>query len=372
MIGVRAVIHPDLRGRAEGGDYNIKFSVVIQIADSGAAMTAGRLGGKSGFLGERRPVGSCEVAEHVVGLVDHFAPSHVWRLHVPAADKNIFPAVVVEIGDVRAVASHGTAEQGHAALGGDIRKSGLAVISIDGKSFIVQSDEGDIGQAIVVQIAKIGAHAGYYVSLFGQSDAGVKRDFFKQPVAFVVEQKIEDLVVGDKYVRQAVSVVVSYAHSHALARVRTNSRLRRNILECSVAIVQKQLVGQRLVHFRMTILRPTFGFAVRFFVHIPCHIVHDEKVQQPIIINVHPGAADRPQRPVLLVGLGQARFSGYVGERSIAVVVIEGVAMNSGNKNVVKAVVVVIADGHADVISGARESGLFGHIGKRTVAVVSK
>src|ERR1700733_12463572 len=147
MIGVWTIIHPDFGWRAESGDHNVQLSVVIKVANRSAAVTSRRLGCETGFFCKRGPLVSFKVAEHRVGLVDHLATRHVWRLHVSSAYENVLPSIVVKIGDVRAVACHGSAEQSHATFRGDIGEAQLAIISINRKSLIVEGDKGDIGKA---------------------------------------------------------------------------------------------------------------------------------------------------------------------------------------------------------------------------------
>ena len=51
---------------------------------------------------------------------------------------------------------------------------------------------------------------------------------------------------------------------------------------------------------------------------------------------------------------------------------IERVAVDAGDKNIFVAVVVIIANGHAHVVAGARQSGFVGDVGEVSLAVVFK
>jgi hypothetical protein len=62
---------------------------------------------------------------------------------------------------------------------------------------------------------------------------------------------------------------------------------------------------------------------------------------------------------------------GDVGEFAVAFVVEKPVAADGGDKNIRPAVVVVIADGHADAVKANVQSGAGRHIGKVTGAVVA-
>ena len=86
------------------------------------------------------------------------------------------------------------------------------------KGLLVERDVGDVGIAVVVEVAKVETHAGDEGAFFGQRGVGLKGDFFKF-VAEVVEEKVVLGVVGDEEVGLAVEVVVGNAHAHAFADV---------------------------------------------------------------------------------------------------------------------------------------------------------
>jgi hypothetical protein len=68
----------------------------------------------------------------------------------------------------------------------------------------------------------------------------------------------------------------------------------------------------------------------------------------------------------------EARLVGDVCKCTVPVVVIERIPMDSGDEQVGIAIVIVVAHGDAVVVSSAGQVGLFGYIGKDTVAVVAK
>ena len=62
--------------------------------------------------------------------------------------------------------------------------------------------------------------------------------------------------------------------------------------------------------------------------------------------------------------------AGHVDECAFAGVAKQPVLADAGDENIGKAVVVVIADGHAHAVEFNVESGVRGHVGERAVAVV--
>src|SRR5215469_13489690 len=372
MLVAGAVVDPDLRRRAQGRNHQVNSAVAVEVAYGSAAMALGWLCCKARLRRESGKLAVGEIAEHCVVLIDQSAARHVRRGHIAAADKNIFPPVIVEVGNIHAVSGHGIAQRGHAAACGDLGKGSFSIVLKDGERFVLQSGHNYVRKAVVVEVAKIRSHSRNQASVFWQRDSRFKRDLVELVVAPVVKEKVEELVVSDKDVREPVVVVVSHRNSHAFPRMRANAGLRGNILKLSLALVQKELARQFFVIFRMTIFRLAVELAVGFFLAIPAEVVDYEKVEQSVVVDVYPCATHRPEPAILLVRLSQACLLCYVGEGTVAVVVIESVAVDACNKYVLVAVVVVIADRYAHIKSSSFQSGFFRHVGESAVAVVAK
>src|ERR1035438_3838404 len=105
----------------------------------------------------------------------------------------------------------------------------------------------------------------------------------------------------------------------------------------------------------------------------PLQVIQHEEVQEAVIVHVHPGSGNGPQRAEFRVAtLVQSRFLRDIGERAVAVVVIQRIPVNARDKQVGVAVVVVIAGSHADVKAGTGQTGGIGNICKNTFAVVTE
>ena len=100
-------------------------------------------------------------------------------------------------------------------------------------------------------------------------------------------------------------------------------------------------------------------------------VVHDEQIQQSVVVDVHPRAADGPQRPEFRICLrGEAGFLGDIGERAVPVVVIERVVINAADEDIFVAVVVVVANGDAGIVTSSREARLRRDVSEVAGAVV--
>src|SRR5450432_3893021 len=66
----------------------------------------------------------------------------------------------------------------------------------------------------------------------------------------------------------------------------------------------------------------------------------------------------------------KACLLGHVSEGSVPVVVVKRIAIDAGDKDVVIAVIVVVADGHAYIEAGPFQARLLRYVGEASVAVV--
>ena len=98
---------------------------------------------------------------------------------------------------------------------------------------------------------------------------------------------------------------------------------------------------------------------------VPLDVVRDEEVELAVAVVVEPGGAGREG------GVAQAGLRGHVAELAGAFVVKEVVAAESGDVDVVAAVVIVIADRHAEAVDFDVEAAAARHVGERAVAVVA-
>ena len=67
---------------------------------------------------------------------------------------------------------------------------------------------------------------------------------------------------------------------------------------------------------------------------------------------------------------GEGRPCGDIGERAVAIVAIQNVLAPVGDEQIVESVVVVVANSDARRPAGAEQAGLLRHVGERAVAVV--
>ena len=110
------------------------------------------------------------------------------------------------------------------------------------------------------------------------------------------------------------------------------------------------MIRQALVVARVAILWDVFDHALGSVGVGPLEIVHDKQIEQAVIVHVDPDCSHGPQWPVFrIVPLVEARFLRHVGECSVTVVAVEGIAVDAGDKDIRVSIVVVVPDCDAEV-----------------------
>ena len=104
----------------------------------------------------------------------------------------------------------------------------------------------------------------------------------------------------------------------------------------------------------------------RRFRRIELDVVADEEIEMAVAVVVEKGAAGAPAELLVV----KAGLASDVGKGSVSVVVEQDVVSPEAAEQVVPAVVVVVADADAGLPAGASQAGFFGDIGERSVAIV--
>src|ERR1051326_30337 len=115
---------------------------------------------------------------------------------------------------------------------------------------------------------------------------------------------------------------------------------------------------------------PRRGFAGRLRFRVPRQVIHDEQVQQAIVVDVYPGSADCPKRTILRIG--RCREPGFDRDvrKHAALVVVKMPAMYASDEDVFASVVVVVAGSGGIIVPGSGEAGLRRDIGEVSLSVI--
>src|SRR5580704_3194333 len=108
-----------------------------------------------------------------------------------------------------------------------------------------------------------------------------------------------------------------------------------------------------------------FVFTAPGIVEIPFQIAQNYKVEESVTIQIHPGRAGRPPASP------DTSFLGYICEGAITIVAVKFIAAVSRYVEILKTVVIVIANSNAHSIAGSLQASLHGHILKRSVRLLA-
>ena len=95
-------------------------------------------------------------------------------------------------------------------------------------------------------------------------------------------------------------------------------------------------------------------------------VIAHKKIEASIAVVIEESAAGAPVNLLVV----QTSLAGYVGKRAIAVVVEQDVVSPEAAKQVIPAVVVIVADADSGLPPGACQARFFGHVAKRAVAII--
>src|SRR6185437_11142610 len=122
------------------------------------------------------------------------------------------------------------------------------------ESFARQRLYRNIGQTVVIVVPEVRTHAGDRLPAVAERNPGSQPNFLEGPVSAIVEQKIRHVVVGNKGVLIAISVVIGKGDTHSPPRVSPDSRFCGNILKRPVSAIAVERCGQRLEIFWVAIV----------------------------------------------------------------------------------------------------------------------
>src|SRR5438445_13614200 len=99
-------------------------------------------------------------------------------------------------------------------------------------------------------------------------------------------------------------------------------------------------------------------------VEVPLDISQHHQIQKTVVVQIHPRRAWGPAAP------SDTGLLRYVGEGTVALVVVQLISPVSGHIQIFEAVIVIVADRHTHPVSRARQAGLFCYVLKSAVSLL--
>ena len=195
---------------------------------------------------------------------------------------------------------------------------------------------------------------------------------FEGPIALVDEEKIRLCIVGDEDIHQAVAIEVRNRNAHALAQRLADSAGLRHVFKAAVAQVAIEPRRHARVDGGAAILL-ALGVHPALLVGLrsPHRVVGHKQVEQSVVVVVEPGRAYA--KHVLRLVL-QSRAGRHIGKSPVAVVVIQRIGARVADEQIIAAVIVVVAHGHAkaEAKTSAAQPGLGRYIFEGAVSLVAQ
>src|SRR6266849_3376928 len=263
-----AAVEEQHRRTAESGQNDIDKTIVVDVAERGAACSNRR---------RHTGIGAFEMAVMIQREQRQFLISQrsVDLLNViedvALGNEKILPAVVVEIFQAHAPAGTARSKSAEASLQALIGESASAVVVIQAVEFARQNGDDYIGTAIVIVVLKNRAHAGKPFAIGGQRGTRFQSTFIEGSIAIVVEKILLHAVIRNKNVGEAVAIVVGERNAKSLSLLRGKSCVFANVLECAVTAIPVEKTGGGRKRARQTISVPVT--AANFIViGVPLHV----------------------------------------------------------------------------------------------------
>src|SRR5262249_13763649 len=140
--------------------------------------------------------------------------------------EEVFETVVVEIEQSQTPSAALDGFGAESALPGRVGEEAFAEIPEERVGLAFERRDDQIGQSVVVVIAKIHAHSRYGTPAVVNRDARCKPTLLKTAAPVVAKEKVGQRVVGDEDVNKPVIVIIGNRHAHSFADVFADPALR--------------------------------------------------------------------------------------------------------------------------------------------------
>src|SRR5579862_2085805 len=257
----------------------------------------------------------------------------------------------------------------------DVAEYGIPVVMEEVDTLVREVGFEQVKPAIVVIVCGRDAHTGLPHDVLTETHAAQQAFFAKRAIAIVHEQQSRRRIAGHIDVGPAVIIEISSENTQAIkAFLLEDSRCGRDIAEGAIAIVVIERACLSNEPARAAIYCQTakhavgVGTRVKSRLERKIHIMGNKEIKLSVAVVIEEGASGTPAFGVT----GDIRFAAHFGKGAVAVVTVEQVFSPIGDKNVLEAVVVVVAD--ADTLSpaGMGQASFFGYVGEGSVAIVPK
>ena len=342
------------------GDEHVGVAVVVDVAERGAAAHLRQRERGAGPLRHVLEPRAAAVTEHLVPLLQRERIVRSVHLQIqrdgPVDGDHVQPAVVVDVDPTRPEAGV------RQTCGADAPARALVpehppVVDVQGAPLPRQLGDEEVLVTIVVEVAGVHPHVGLGHSGGAERRPPQQRAVPEGAVALVDPQLVLPLVVGDEQIEPAVVVVVGGSGAESRPELPPHPGLERHVRERPVAEIAVQPVRLSRTHLRRAVVRRSgrrIALPVRFLGVV--QVVPDEQIEPAVAVVVEEGGGNAPP------GTGGAGLGRDVGERPVPLVPVHLVGPEPRQVEVDRAVVVVVAGGHAHAVAARGDARLVRHV----------
>ena len=296
------------------------------------------------------------------------------RIDVAVRHEQVEPSVVVHIEEANTPAEQARIHPETAGISA-VFKARIAEVGVERISVARKVGLDDIERSVPVVVSDGDAHTCLRLSLSGKRGAALDGNIAERPVHLVQVERRRRRIVSDVNIRPAVVVQVRRRNAETVgAHGGPHAGFLAHIGEGSVTVVVVQDVasaGQAGWSARDQDPLVSAGTVFRLGSRrqIEINIVRDEEIQMTVLVIVDKATAGVPAD--LGPGLDKSGLLRDISKCTVPVVAVKNVLAVISHKEIIMAVVVVVAYAASLPPAGlVFEAGAGGNIGKRAIPVV--
>src|SRR6267143_5281134 len=348
-------------------NQHVHRAVVIEIAQSHAPRRQGLRKNRATLIAD-----ILKIITRIAKKQHGFAVRHARHapfdmiIRVAIAKQQIQVTIVIKIKKLQSPTTEKFGRRRYACGKRNITKALILIVVVKRKHLLINICNEEIDPAILIVVGGIDSHPRTRSAIGAIADPGDQANFFKFPLA-VGEETVGDRVVGNEQIQPAIVVDVAGDNAPCFGHEIGDACFLTYVGEGTVPIVAEQPAGHGIVDTRNAI--PAL---MRVDVTTPLILgfaeideAADEEIEAAVIVVVEPDGAGSPS------GGSDTGFCSDIGERAIAIVVIENAVAVLRDIKIRKSVAVIVTDSHAHAVRISWDASFFGDVRERTVPIVT-
>src|SRR5256884_6829481 len=251
---------------------------------------------------------------------------------VALGHEQVLPAVVVEVLQTHAPARTPCGERAKTRFQVTTGEQAFSVVVIRAVDVTRQHSYEDVGLAVIIVILEHGPHTGEGLAVSGERRTGFESALRKRLVPVVAVKVLLHAIVRHEDVRKPRCIGAGKCTAQGAPLLVGDASFLADVLERAIAAIAKKKVCRGGKFGGRTIGSPSPAASLTMF-GVPLHVAGNKKMEMAVVVVVEEPRGNRPAAAC------HACLCGDVGERSVAIVVIQDIFSVVGHEQISKAVV---------------------------------